>query len=190
IAEGADPDLGSKVDAGERVEGGGASLAAERGVLKAGDVRVGADEGDGGCQRDDAFARFHLGAGPHVPRHAHSVHSLGIWARHLRHPRSLTRGGTGNSISLRNNSLSLSLLQFSILITINNPNFNRPAFLCIQLLYYSILLLLINFTHPFFIFYLSGFFQFKFYFLCTNITLFHNLYLLIYTFLYIIYLKN
>jgi len=114
VAEGADPDLGSEVDAREGVEGGGAGLAAERGVLEAGDVRVGADEGDGGCQRDDALARFHLGAGPHVPRHAHSVNSLGIWARHLRHPRSLTRGGTGNSISLgnnnnNNNSLTLPL---------------------------------------------------------------------------------
>ncbi|KOM41068.1 hypothetical protein LR48_Vigan04g126600 [Vigna angularis] len=44
MAEGADPDLGSEVDAGKGVEGRGRGLAAERGVLEAGDVRVGADE--------------------------------------------------------------------------------------------------------------------------------------------------
>jgi len=114
VAEGADPDLGGEVDAGEGVEGGGAGFAAERGVLEAGDVRVGTDEGDGGGERDDALAGFDLGAGPHVPRHAHSVDTLGIWARHLRHPRSLTRG-TGNCISHGNNSLTLFALQFSIL---------------------------------------------------------------------------
>ena len=46
---------------------------------------MGADEGDCGGEWDHALARVDLGAWPHVPRHAHAVEALGIWARHLRH---------------------------------------------------------------------------------------------------------
>lgn len=48
VAEGADPDLGGEIDAGEGVEGGGAGLAAERRVGKGWDIRVGPDRGDAG----------------------------------------------------------------------------------------------------------------------------------------------
>lgn len=94
VAEGADPDLGGEVDAGEGVEGGGAGLTTERGVREAGDVRVGTDQSHRRRQRDHALARFNLRTGPHVPRHADSVESLGIWARHLRHRSSFDRSRT------------------------------------------------------------------------------------------------
>ena len=56
VAEGADPDLGGEVDAGEGVEGGGAGLTTERGVREAGDVRVGTDQSHRRRQRDHALA--------------------------------------------------------------------------------------------------------------------------------------
>ena len=86
VAEGADPDLGGEVDAREGVEDGGAGLAAERRVGKrGGNARVGAEEGDGCGEGDDALARLHLGARPQVPRHSHTVHAFGIRLSHLRH---------------------------------------------------------------------------------------------------------
>lgn len=84
VAEGADPDLGGEVDAGVGVEDGGAGLAAERRVGERGDVRVGAERGDAGGERDHALAGLHLRARPHVPAHADAVHAFGIHARHLR----------------------------------------------------------------------------------------------------------
>lgn len=64
IAEGADPDLGGEVDAGERVENGGAGFAAERGVAESGNIGVGVEEGDGGGEGNDALARFNFAAWP------------------------------------------------------------------------------------------------------------------------------
>jgi len=84
VAEGADPDLGGEVDAREGVEDGGAGLAAERRVgERGGNVGVGAEEGDGCSEGDDALARLHLGARPQVPRHSHTVNAFGIRVSHL-----------------------------------------------------------------------------------------------------------
>lgn len=85
VAEWADPDLGGEVDAGERVEDGGAGLAAERRVGERGDVGVEPDRGDAGGEWDHALAGLDLRAGPHVPRHADAVDALGLGVRHLRH---------------------------------------------------------------------------------------------------------
>ena len=43
VTERTDPDLGSEIDAGERVECGGAGFATERGVAETGNVGVGPD---------------------------------------------------------------------------------------------------------------------------------------------------
>ena len=63
-AEGADPDLGGEVDAGEGVEGGGAGFASEWGVREGGNVRVWPDWGDCGGEWDHALAGVHLRAWP------------------------------------------------------------------------------------------------------------------------------
>lgn len=86
ITEGTDPDLGGEVDAGERVEGGGAGFAPERSVRELGNVRMRADQGDGGGERDDALAGFNFASWPNVPCHANSVDAFGICAGNLRHP--------------------------------------------------------------------------------------------------------
>ena len=81
-AERADPDLGGEIDAGEGVEDGDAGSAFEGSVRERRDVGVATDRGDGGGERDHALAGFDLGARPHVPGHANSVHAFGI---HLCH---------------------------------------------------------------------------------------------------------
>lgn len=85
VAEGADPDLGREVHAREGVEDGRAGLASEGRVREREDIRVRADRGDGRREWDHALAGFHLSARPDVPRHAHSVETLGICVGHLRH---------------------------------------------------------------------------------------------------------
>lgn len=104
VAKGADPDLRAEVHSRERVEDGRAGLASKRRVRERWDVRVGTDRRNGGRKWDHALARLHLGARPDVPRHPHSVETLRICARHLRHL-SISKGhklcrikGIGNGI--------------------------------------------------------------------------------------------
>lgn len=85
VAKGADPDLGREVNPREGIEGCRAGFASERRVRKRGNVRVRADRRYAGRKWDHALASLHLGARPHVPRHAHSVKTLRICVCHLRH---------------------------------------------------------------------------------------------------------
>lgn len=85
VAEGADPEEGGEVDAGEGVEDNGAGLASERRVGERGNVGVWADRRDRGGEWDHALAGFDLCSGPGVPGHADAVEALRIWLCHLRH---------------------------------------------------------------------------------------------------------
>lgn len=100
IAKGTDPDLGSEVDARERVEHGRAGFASERGIREPWDIRVRTDQGDGGSKWDHAFASFDLGARPYVPCHSDSIDSFRICVRHFRH-RGLNPDKIDKGIELR-----------------------------------------------------------------------------------------
>lgn len=82
-AEGADPDLGDEVDHAEGVEDGAARATAKRGVREDGH-RGKVLYGSVDCRhRNDGVRGLLLGAGDHVPRHAHAV--LGFEIYEFRH---------------------------------------------------------------------------------------------------------
>lgn len=100
ITKGTDPDLGSEVDARERVEHGRAGFASERGIREPWDIRVRTDQADGSSKWDHALASFNLGTRPHVPCHSDSIDSFRICVRHFRH-RVLNQDEDDKGIELR-----------------------------------------------------------------------------------------
>lgn len=85
ITKWTDPDLSGEINAGVRVENGGAGFATEGCIRKTGDIGMRTDEGDCGGEWDNAFGGFYFATWPDVPCHTDSVDSLGICVRHLRH---------------------------------------------------------------------------------------------------------
>jgi len=85
ITKWTDPDLSGEINAGVRVENGGAGFATEGCVRKTRDIGMRTDEGDCGGEWDNAFGGFYFATWPDVPCHTDSVDSLGICVRHLRH---------------------------------------------------------------------------------------------------------
>ncbi|KAF2312542.1 hypothetical protein GH714_035014 [Hevea brasiliensis] len=78
-AEGADPDLGGKINDGERVKHGAASTATEGRVREDGRVRKGFDRSVNGGDGDHTVAGLLLGAWEHIPRHSHAVLSFQLY---------------------------------------------------------------------------------------------------------------
>lgn len=85
VAEGADPDLGDKIDDGEGVEDRAACAASERRVREERGVGEGLDGSVDGGDWDHAIGGFLLCAWQHIPGHSNQVLSLQLQEfRHFR----------------------------------------------------------------------------------------------------------